>query len=144
MHWDEFQRSAERLAQGATEGNWRSAISRAYYAVFHYFRQWMLTHGLDIGRGGQVHNNLYVGLSNCGFAPVAVIGRRFEDLRKNRTDADYDLGTTVSQPDAISHVQEARSLLTDFAAALGTLSGPLVVAGVRQYLQRIGRLGRRP
>ena len=59
MHWGEFQDSAGRLAHGATEGDWRSAISRSYYGVFHFFRDFLLVHGLDVGRGGQSHFNLY-------------------------------------------------------------------------------------
>jgi len=42
MQWSEFQDTAGRLAHGATEGDWRSAISRGYYAVFHFFHETML------------------------------------------------------------------------------------------------------
>jgi hypothetical protein len=35
---------------------------RAYYAVFHYFREFLLSQGVDLGRGGQSHFNLYAGL----------------------------------------------------------------------------------
>jgi len=34
---DDFLDTARRLAAGTTQGDWRSAISRAYYACFHYF-----------------------------------------------------------------------------------------------------------
>jgi hypothetical protein len=30
MKWREFRDTADRLAQGLTEGDWRSAISRSY------------------------------------------------------------------------------------------------------------------
>jgi hypothetical protein len=73
MQWTEFQDTAERLSRGATEGDWRSAISRSYYAVFHFFREFLLSHHLDIGRGGQSHFNLYTGLQNCGLPAVAAI-----------------------------------------------------------------------
>jgi uncharacterized protein (UPF0332 family) len=53
MLWSAFQDTADRLARGAEEGDWRSAISRTYYAVFHFFREFFLTHGVDVGRGGQ-------------------------------------------------------------------------------------------
>ncbi|MGO9468787.1 MAG: hypothetical protein ACLQIB_13215 [Isosphaeraceae bacterium] len=44
---NEFLDTAERLAQGGTEGDCRSAISRAYYSVFHRFRNFFLAQGLD-------------------------------------------------------------------------------------------------
>lgn len=43
MQASEFQDTAERLSQGTTEGDWRSAISRAYYAVFHHFLDFFLS-----------------------------------------------------------------------------------------------------
>jgi uncharacterized protein (UPF0332 family) len=42
MLWNDFQDTAERLARGATEADWRSAISRTYYAAFHFFRKFFL------------------------------------------------------------------------------------------------------
>jgi hypothetical protein len=65
MQWTEFQDTAERLAMGTTEGDWRSAMSRGYYAAFHFFREFLLAHGLDVGGGGQSHFNVYSGLLNC-------------------------------------------------------------------------------
>jgi uncharacterized protein (UPF0332 family) len=58
MQWSEFHDTAGRLAHGATEGDWRSAVSHAYYAVFHWFHEFLLSNGLDVGRGGQSHFNL--------------------------------------------------------------------------------------
>src|SRR5882724_11722358 len=40
----EFQDTARRLAQANTEGDWRSAVSRSYYFVFHFLREFCLTH----------------------------------------------------------------------------------------------------
>jgi uncharacterized protein (UPF0332 family) len=58
MDWSDFRDTAERLGQGTTEGDWRSAVSRAYYSVFHFIREFLQSNGLDIGRGGQSHFNL--------------------------------------------------------------------------------------
>src|SRR5881296_368508 len=107
MQWSEFQDTAERLSHGATEGDWRSAISRSYYAVFHYFRELLLSHGLDIGQGaGQAHFNLYSGLLNCGFAAVGRLASRIDRLRQERGWADYDFARAVHQADASQSVQE--------------------------------------
>src|SRR5205085_3360441 len=97
MQASDFQATAERLALGVTEGDWRSAISRAYYSVFHYFRELFLSHGLDLGRGGSSHFNLYAGLFNCGLTPVAQFGTRIDNLRVSRARADYDLGVPTDR-----------------------------------------------
>jgi hypothetical protein len=91
MQWSEFQHTAERLSLGTTEGDWRSALSRGYYAVFHYFREFLFANGLDIGRGGPSHFNLYAGLLHCGIQPIAAIASRLDRLRELRGYADYDL-----------------------------------------------------
>jgi uncharacterized protein (UPF0332 family) len=144
MQWSDFQDTAERLARGATEGDWRSAMSRCYYAVFHFFRSFLLSHGLDVGRGGQSHFNLYSGLLNCGFSSVAAVAARIDRLRKNRVDADYNLSWKIIQADSLSLVPEGRALVTDFQSILSTLSPAMIVDGAKRHLQSIGRLGKTP
>jgi len=142
MQPSEFLDTAERLAQGATEGDWRSAISRAYYAVFHVLGEFFLAHGLDLGQGGQAHNNLYIGLYNCGIAAAAVIGTSVDNLRTSRVTADYVLNASITSVNAGSRVQEARQIVADFQALLATVPAQQLVDGVRQFLQSIGRLPR--
>lgn len=144
MRWDGFLDTARRLSGGNTEGDWRSAISRGYYAAFHYFREFLLSHGLDIGRGGQSHSNLYVGLNNCGFTPLTRIASRIDGLRTSRVKADYDLNSLVDHTAAVDRVNEAQTLIADFQALLNTLPPVPIVAGARHHLQSIGRLPRTP
>ena len=144
MQWAEFQDTADRLAQGTAEGDWRSAASRAYYAVFHFGRELLHSYGLDIGRGGQAHFNLYTGLWNCGFPGVAAVARRIDDPRIQRTLADYELARPLLQPDAVYAVREARAIVTDLRSLLSRLSSAQVVDGARQHLLAIGRLGKKP
>lgn len=144
MHWSEFQDAANRLAQGATEGDWRSAMSRSYYALFHYFREFLLAHGLNVGQGGESHFNLYSGLMNCGFPSVQAIASQLDRLRGLRVWADYNLRRRVGQAVAQSNVQLAQQVLADFQALLPAVQGPQIADGVRRYLQSIGRLGKTP
>ncbi len=39
MNWRDFMVLATRLAAGTTEADWRTTISRAYYAAFHVGRR---------------------------------------------------------------------------------------------------------
>ncbi len=144
MHWREFLDTASRLAQGTTEGDWRSAASRSYYAVFHYFRELLRSHGLDIGRGGQSHFNLYTGLCQCGFVEVAGLANRVDSLRSGRVEADYNLGSRFVASDGNDAVQEAEAVVAEFQALLAALPISHIVDGARRHLQSIGRLGRIP
>ncbi len=125
----DFQDTAERLVRGATEGDWRSAVSRSYYAAFHFFRDQFLTHGVNVGRGGQSHFNLAKGLANCGLPPAALFGRRLDDLRTERTASDYDLGKSMPQSSACAVVGRGRALIPDFQTLTATLPASQIVAG---------------
>ena len=144
MQWREFHDTAARLAQGTTEGDWRSANSRSYYAVFHFFREFLSANGLNIGQGGQSHFNLYSGLLNCGIGAAAAIASRIDQLRQYRVKADYDLGRPVGQRLARVTVQEAQAVVADFQALLAAASPLQIVGGARRHLQSIGRLGKSP
>jgi len=138
----EFQDTAERLAHGTTEGDWRSAMSRAYYAVFHFFLDFFLAQGLDLGSGAQAHSSLYMGLNNCGEPTVAPIANDVDDLRRSRVLVDYNLNATVKQCEATRIVQKVESVVNDFQSLLNTVAVADLVDGVRSYLQSIGRLPR--
>ncbi len=140
MRWDEFLHTADRLARGSTEGDWRSAVSRGYYGVFHFFRDFLLSHGVDVGQGGACHANLYNGLNNCGEAAVAPLAGRINDLRDARAKADYDMRRRVDQRQAQAGALEAVALIADFQAALSTVPAAVIAAGAKRYLQSIGRI----
>jgi len=141
MQWSDFRETAERLGQGTTEGDWRSAISRAYYAVFHYFHGFLRVNGLDIGRSSQSHFNLYSGLLNCGFPQVAAIASRIDGLRAHRVWADYDLARPVSRRAAQTTVRHSSVLISDFQIVLANLPSVQIADGARKHLQSIGRIG---
>jgi hypothetical protein len=141
MNWSQFQDTAERLAHGKVEGDWRSAISRGYYAVFHYFQEFLKANGLEVRRSAQSHFNVYSGLLNCGFPEIASVASRIDGLRAHRVWADYNLSRPISMRGAQSAVNESRTLIADFQNQLGSLSPAPIVDGARRHLQSIGRIG---
>jgi uncharacterized protein (UPF0332 family) len=140
----EFLDCATRLAQGAAESDWRSAISRAYYAVFHHFRELFVGHGLNLGRGGQSHFNLYAGLLHCGFGAVSPIGSAIDAMRKKRVDADYELQAAIAQTQAHEAVKRAQDVIADFQNLSQSIAPAQIIAGARKHLQAIGKLGKTP
>jgi len=136
----DFLATARRLTAGATEADWRSAISRGYYAVFHYFRDWLAAHGVRLGSAAQAHSNLHLGLLNCGIPAVAKLGTRVDDLRQERGWADYELKRVIGQAHAQNIVQECADVIADFQALLATVSAASIAAGVLAFLRSVGRL----
>lgn len=144
MQWREFLETARRLAVGTSEGDWRSAVSRAYYAIFHSIREWLLAFGIDLGRGGQAHSSLYLGLSNCGISAAQSLANRIDALRTFRTNADYDLWRAFNAMTAQSVVSEADSVNADFQALLRAVPPQQIADGAKNYLISIGRIRKTP
>ena len=140
MIWSDFLDTANRLIAGATEGDWRSAISRSYYAIFHYFREWLLLAGVDVGNGPQAHHNLYAAFLHCGVPAVASIARRIDDLRTARNRADYDIARAMPRTRAAPFVVEASSVVAAFHVIISGGTTATIAYGVKQYLISVGRI----
>jgi uncharacterized protein (UPF0332 family) len=110
MDGKEFLNLAQRLSQGRSEAEWRSASSRAYYAVFHAARDLLAGGGFLVPRGEQAHSYLWLRLSNCGDDGLAEAGVQLNDLRRHRNRADYDLHLTLGQNVALQNVQLAQTV----------------------------------
>ncbi len=140
MTWSEFLDTAERLAAGRTEGDWRAAVSRAYYAAFHYFREFLLVQGIDLGKAGDVHQILKNGLIYSGISSLRLIGQEVARLNEARSRGDYRFTMTVLQIDAKDAVGAVRRIVADFAALLTGTPAATIAVGLRAYLVRIKRI----
>src|SRR5262249_15285136 len=87
--WTEYARLAEELRARDDEASSRTAISRAYYSVYHQARSYILDEGLPLSKYDSSHKadwNRYRDLGGSCRA-VGITGDRLHD---NRTQADYD------------------------------------------------------
>ncbi len=69
MDGRDFLPLANALAAGPTEAEWRTAISRAYYAAFHVARQLVMDLGFVVPYADRAHAYLWYRLSNSGKQP---------------------------------------------------------------------------
>jgi uncharacterized protein (UPF0332 family) len=88
---------AQQLAAASTEAAWRTAVSRAYYAVFHIARQLLEDLGFRVPLADRAHAYLWLRLSNSGEPNVVQAGQILNDLRRDRNWADYDFRRYFSQ-----------------------------------------------
>jgi uncharacterized protein (UPF0332 family) len=82
---------AAQLAAGTTEAEWRTSVSRAYYAAFHHARELLTALGFVVPRDEKAHPYLYLRLNNCGLAHVQKAASDLHALRRRRNQGDYDL-----------------------------------------------------
>jgi uncharacterized protein (UPF0332 family) len=97
----DFLSLALSLTRGTTEAEWRSAVSRAYYAAFHIARKIMSQCGFSVPRGDRAHAYIWLRLSNSKNATVEKAGRDLQAVRGSRNWADYDLDRAFIQKTAL-------------------------------------------
>ncbi len=110
MHARDFFNLASILAKGSTEAEWRSAVSRAYYAAFHIARNLLLGCGFSVPRGEQAHAHLWLRLSNSKHPDVENAGGDLKSVRSSRNWADYDLDRRLNQATALSQLKLIENL----------------------------------
>lgn len=113
---DEFLKLAETYATGKSEADWRSAVSRAYYAAFHVARDFLTSLGFVTPRAEVAHAFLWRRLGSCGLAPLALAGSRLNQLRGERNRADYDLNSDLPRKDAQAAVKSAAMIIATLQA----------------------------
>jgi len=88
----EFQYLASRLAEhGAYPSEFRTAISRSYYAVFNLGISLLGEMGFLIIKNQYAHHEVYLHFNNSGDTDLIKVASKFGDLRTRRNHADYDL-----------------------------------------------------
>lgn len=103
----EFLQLAARLSQSANQGELRSAVSRAYYAVFLRAREVLrATNAITPTNSGRDHGNVIQALRTRG-GPE---GNQLDRLRVQRGRVDYNLNITIQQAQAAQLIQVAQSL----------------------------------
>jgi uncharacterized protein (UPF0332 family) len=107
----EFLPLAIDLAARTTEAEWRTSISRAYYAAFHVARTLLRDLRFVVPRADKAHSYLYERLNNCGDADIEKAGRDLSSLRFLRNRADYDEQAVIDAPIAANELSTAQSII---------------------------------
>lgn len=87
----DFLKVANKLHASQEEGDLRTSISRAYYALFLSARDLLEAESLPITRSPQVHQDVPDYLRDSGDQTIEDVGDAIADLRHERNVADYDM-----------------------------------------------------
>lgn len=108
--WGEFLTLADSLVEEGGESEFRAAISRSYYAVFHKCRRFMRNH-YDYQKPrrdeGSAHKHLWTALKNEKDRALTNIASRCIKLRDSRNWADYECRAGKSSPEADAKISIA-------------------------------------
>jgi uncharacterized protein (UPF0332 family) len=108
---DAYLLLAEKLVTGMTEEEWRSAVSRAYYAAFHGASEFMGALGFQVPQSEEAHIYLSRRLSNSGDPTLSRAGRELSVLRSDRNLVDYNFRCNLTVSTARLQVQSAREIM---------------------------------
>lgn len=134
----EFLDVADEWAIGSREAEWRSAVSRAYYAAFHSAIALLTQIGFVVPKGEQAHAYLWLRLSNSGHSDVAKAGSDLRALRSARNYADYDIAAPFTPNDAVRAVTIADDVIQTFSTAIGHAAvSAQITAAMRTYEQSV-------
>ena len=134
MNPRDFLEVAAEWSIGSREAEWRSTVSRGYYAAFHVARTLLVRTGFAVPAGPQAHGYLNLRLQNSGHAEVNQVGASLAALRSLRNQADYDLDHPFEQEWAFIRVQNVVDVvrfLDDLARVPDVLAR--VVQAIRDY-----------
>jgi hypothetical protein len=122
MNPRDFLDVAYDLVIGGKEAEWRSAVSRAYYPVFHVAMRLLRQCGFTVPRADQAHQYPWQRLANSGHPDVRNASNDSFHLRKIRNHADYDLLRPVPQSTASGFVRVADTIIQLLELVENTLS----------------------
>lgn len=91
MEGKDFLELAKKLQNSADEASLRTAVSRAYYAIFNHVKDFLNSSGIKLPKAAQAHEKTRQYLSNCGIDDAVDLADDLDNLRKRRNDADYEL-----------------------------------------------------
>jgi len=134
----EFWQTAHRLRNSTNECDRRTAISRAYYAVYNGMSQFVRQHGLCLSTGSTSHGDLRNMLQGSECELLEDIGDRLGALHGARLKADYQMGCEAEHVSA-SAVTVALERAAQAKNAADELDPDAAVQGIRKYLEATGQ-----
>lgn len=108
---------ARELVGGQTEAHWRSALSRAYYALFLECRDALEGWGIKVPPHQPVHSAVRMRFTVPLNADLKAVGYTLDRLGQRRNEADYQtdvpgsFATPAKAQDAITQAETALNLL---------------------------------
>jgi uncharacterized protein (UPF0332 family) len=131
---------ARKLAQMRTEAAIRSAISRGYYAAFHFARTLVESFGFSLPKDAAAHDKIYQMLNNTGIQTAANTAALLFDLRRRRNLADYDFKQKDMQTyaDCQKDLLKITSVITFCENCSNEPMRSELKKGISDYVQKIG------
>ncbi|NUM37263.1 MAG: HEPN domain-containing protein [Candidatus Brocadiae bacterium] len=113
MNPKDFIDTADYLLLDEKEASWRSAVSRSYYGAFLYIRDALKRLGIKYDPVG-IHKSLPKEIKNSQVSGADTIGNMLQDLRDQRTDADYSISLCFNKKNSMILLEQSKLIIEEF------------------------------
>lgn len=111
FNWADYYVIAETLSRNADEASQRSAISRAYYCVYHLALNHLSEHhNFQYSEGKPAHDQVWREFNNKGIS-YREIWNKGDRLKKLRVDADYRAEAIINDSTASMAIALAEHII---------------------------------
>jgi uncharacterized protein (UPF0332 family) len=124
---------AKKILGYNTEACFRTSVSRSYYSAYNYFSKECECLGIHIPRNPSGHEILISNFFNSGIEDAADIGRKINDLRSERINADYDLLGQVTKGTAELVFWKTNRIIDNFSK----IDRNALKAGMLAYQEKV-------
>ena len=141
----DFYLQASEIANGKPSASfgkravdYRSSISRAYYATFNVAVQLLTSMNVSIPESGEAHMHVQRYLRYCGDQTIQAVGNQLSGLREMRNHADYHLHNKDAEDrrTALLYLAQAKVLINDLDACNCPSRRAKILAGIKAYKRR--------
>jgi len=133
----EYLELADELVTRDQEAALRTAVSRAYYAVFNSIAGFYESQGIKFAHNDNKHRKYHDVLQNCGSTELQVLAETVASLHAERKKADYNLSDARLRK---KQVCEAAVVSAHDCIKCFDLHRDKSVEGARQYCAKVLRL----
>ena len=139
----EFYILASRLSAGPGPAEFRSAVSRAYYAAFHIGSQLLDALGFKVSAGSGGHGEVRNHLHNCGDPEVMAAISKLGGLHSKRIRADYHFDKTdVENPKTVEGlIKDAGNIIRALDECFVEPKKTQVTKSMREWAEKIRQAG---
>ena len=130
----DFLEVADTLKDSPQEAERRTAVSRAYYSVFHFIKNYLKEHRIHVPY--PEHDPLVRYIKNSGIEKADMLYQMLADLKEERNRADYrlDLSGEFNEFKCTLLYLKAQKAIQESQNCKGR---PLI-DGINNYRRRIG------
>ncbi|HGE70931.1 TPA: HEPN domain-containing protein [Candidatus Poribacteria bacterium] len=128
----EFLNLAHKLIDSADEAELRTAISRAYYYVYHSIKNDLVGSDTNLTHDVMINCIQEANINGNKVAEFEELGQTIRDLKTDRIFADYKINKSLSQETCHTMIKRCETAVEDFKECkrLG------IIDAARNYLRQ--------